>query len=81
MLIVILSFVSFWIDHKSVRLSKTNEKKNIYPKLEHQSIQVPARISVGLLTVLTVTTQSSGNINQGQALHTFYFTPMLIEWS
>ncbi|CAF2153459.1 unnamed protein product [Rotaria magnacalcarata] len=38
MLIVILSFVSFWIDHKSV----------------------PARISVGLLTVLTVTTQSSG---------------------
>jgi hypothetical protein len=34
----LVSFVSFWIDHKAV----------------------PARISVGLLTVLTVTTQSSG---------------------
>ncbi|KAI3384500.1 hypothetical protein SNEBB_011403 [Seison nebaliae] len=37
-LIVCLSFVSFWIDHRAV----------------------PARISLGLLTVLTVTTQSSG---------------------
>ena len=35
----LISFVSFWIDHRAV----------------------PARISVGLLTVLTVTTQSSGN--------------------
>ncbi|XP_041349964.1 glycine receptor subunit alpha-1-like isoform X2 [Gigantopelta aegis] len=37
-LIVILSWASFWIDHQAV----------------------PARISVGLLTVLTITTQSSG---------------------
>jgi len=37
----LISFVSFWIDHKAV----------------------PARISVGLLTVLTVTTQSSGKFN------------------
>jgi hypothetical protein len=29
--------------------------------ISHHYIQVPARISVGLLTVLTVTTQSSGN--------------------
>ncbi len=57
MLIVILSFVSFWIDHKSVRLRRTESNINI----SHHYIQVPARISVGLLTVLTVTTQSSGN--------------------
>lgn len=56
MLIVILSFVSFWIDHKSVRL---NQIEMI--ECKHLSLQVPARISVGLLTVLTVTTQSSGN--------------------
>ncbi|XP_071083458.1 glycine receptor subunit alpha-4-like [Haliotis cracherodii] len=37
-LIVVLSWASFWIDHEAV----------------------PARISVGLLTVLTITTQSSG---------------------
>ena len=37
-LIVFLSWVSFWIDIHAV----------------------PARISVGLLTVLTITTQSSG---------------------
>lgn len=60
MLIVILSFVSFWIDHKSVRL---NQKKNSseLSTITYAYIQVPARISVGLLTVLTVTTQSSGN--------------------
>ena len=34
----VISFLSFWIDHKAV----------------------PARISVGLLTVLTITTQTSG---------------------
>lgn len=38
-LIVILSWASFWIDHEAV----------------------PARISVGLLTVLTITTQLSGS--------------------
>jgi hypothetical protein len=38
MLIVILSWISFWLDVNAT----------------------PARISVGLLTVLTVTTQSSG---------------------
>ena len=38
----LISFVSFWIDHRAV----------------------PARISVGLLTVLTITTQSSGNSKQ-----------------
>ena len=38
-LIVILSWASFWIDHEAV----------------------PARISVGLLTVLTITTQPSGS--------------------
>ncbi len=38
----LVSFVSFWIDHKAV----------------------PARISVGLLTVLTVTTQSSGELKR-----------------
>ncbi|RUS88753.1 hypothetical protein EGW08_003470 [Elysia chlorotica] len=37
-LIVMLSWAAFWIDHEAV----------------------PARISVGLLTVLTITTQSSG---------------------
>ncbi|XP_067683376.1 glycine receptor subunit alpha-2-like [Haliotis asinina] len=37
-LIVVLSWASFWIDHEAV----------------------PARISVGLLTVLTITSQSSG---------------------
>lgn len=37
-LIVVLSWVSFWLD----------------------STSVPARISLGLLTVLTMTTQSSG---------------------
>ena len=36
-LIVILSWVSFWIDHQAV----------------------PARTSIGLLTVLTITTQSA----------------------
>ncbi|XP_050412045.1 glycine receptor subunit alpha-2 isoform X2 [Patella vulgata] len=41
-LIVILSWASFWIDHEAV----------------------PARISVGLLTVLTITTQSSGARSQ-----------------
>lgn len=63
MLIVILSFVSFWIDHKSVRLIHRLEailSSSIYRCIY---IQVPARISVGLLTVLTVTTQSSGNNN------------------
>jgi hypothetical protein len=38
MLIVILSWVSFWLDKEAV----------------------PARISLGLLTVLTMTTQSAG---------------------
>ena len=38
-LIVILSWAAFWIDHEAV----------------------PARISVGLLTVLTITTQLSGS--------------------
>ncbi|WAQ98194.1 GLRA3-like protein [Mya arenaria] len=38
MLIVVLSWVSFWVDHDAV----------------------PARISLGVLTVLTMTTQSSG---------------------
>ncbi|XP_070193801.1 glycine receptor subunit alpha-4-like [Littorina saxatilis] len=38
-LIVVLSWASFWIDHEAV----------------------PARISVGLLTVLTITTQISGS--------------------
>ncbi|XP_067684127.1 glycine receptor subunit alpha-2-like [Haliotis asinina] len=42
MLIVMLSWASFWIDHEAV----------------------PARISVGLLTVLTITTQSSGALSQ-----------------
>ena len=37
-LIVILSWVAFWIDYKAV----------------------PARTSIGLLTVLTITTQASG---------------------
>lgn len=37
-LIVVLSWVSFWVDHDAV----------------------PARISLGVLTVLTMTTQSSG---------------------
>ncbi|KAK7101788.1 glycine receptor subunit alpha-2-like [Littorina saxatilis] len=41
-LIVILSWASFWIDHEAV----------------------PARISVGLLTVLTITTQLSGSRSQ-----------------
>ena len=38
MLVVLLSWVSFWIDLESV----------------------PARISLGILTMLTITTQSSG---------------------
>jgi hypothetical protein len=37
-LIVVLSWVSFWMDHDAV----------------------PARVSLGVLTVLTMTTQSSG---------------------
>jgi len=37
-LIVVLSWVSFWVDHDAV----------------------PARVSLGVLTVLTMTTQSSG---------------------
>ncbi|XP_067661350.1 glycine receptor subunit alpha-2-like [Haliotis asinina] len=41
-LIVSLSWISFWIDHQAI----------------------PARISVGLLTVLTITTQSSGAMTQ-----------------
>ncbi|XP_067683377.1 glycine receptor subunit alpha-2-like [Haliotis asinina] len=41
-LIVVLSWASFWIDHEAV----------------------PARISVGLLTVLTITAQSSGARSQ-----------------
>ncbi|XP_041357555.1 glycine receptor subunit alpha-2-like [Gigantopelta aegis] len=41
-LIVSLSWISFWIDHQAI----------------------PARISVGLLTVLTITTQSSGAMAQ-----------------
>ena len=41
-LIVILSWLSFWIDHRAI----------------------PARISLGLLTVLSITTQSSGALSQ-----------------
>jgi C4-dicarboxylate transporter len=41
-LIVILSWVSFWIDHRAI----------------------PARISLGLLTVLSITTMSSGALSQ-----------------
>ena len=55
-LVVTLSFVSFWIDHKSVRSTKEH-RWNLF-LCKH--VQVPARISLGLLTVLTVTTQSTG---------------------
>ena len=59
MLIVILSFVSFWIDHKSVIFIYIESFFILVLSISIY-IQVPARISVGLLTVLTVTTQSSG---------------------
>ena len=55
-LVVTLSFVSFWIDHKSVRSTKDHRWNPSMCK----HIKVPARISLGLLTILTVTTQSTG---------------------
>ena len=68
MLIVILSFVSFWIDHKSVK----KHDRYILSLSLPVYIQVPARISVGLLTVLTVTTQSSGIKTKPKHHHNYY---------
>ncbi|XP_052795316.1 glycine receptor subunit alpha-2-like isoform X2 [Mya arenaria] len=55
-LIVVLSWVSFWVDHDAV----------------------PARISLGVLTVLTMTTQSSGALQSlPQAIDVWMFTCLI----
>ena len=66
----LISFVSFWIGNTHIyiyiyinipqKIQINLNTKSLVLILDHKA--VPARISVGLLTVLTITTQSSGKL-------------------
>ena len=76
-MIVIVSWMSFWIDHKAVSLIKI-EKHDLESWCFLNFLQVPARVALGVTTLLAMsTTQASIN----SSLPPVAYTKAIDVWS